>query len=134
MIKNTFIKLYNYFCFFASLCFNIIFVEYISVCLQKQLPQVLCKKKVILKNFANFTEKHLCWSLFLVELQPWRSTTLLKKRLHCSCFPENIANFLRTAFCLEHLQWLLLKLDEEFLRDSWERFAQTFSDWGYEIT
>ena len=64
MIKNTFIKLYNYFCFFASLCFNIIFVEYISVCLQKQLPQVLCKKKVILKNFANFTEKHLCWSLF----------------------------------------------------------------------
>ena len=30
---------------------------------QKQRPEVLCKKGV-LKNFANFTEKHLCWSPF----------------------------------------------------------------------
>ena len=25
--------------------------------------------KVVLKNFANFTGKHLCWSLFLIKLQ-----------------------------------------------------------------
>ena len=30
---------------------------------QKQRPEVFCKKGV-LKNFANFTEKHLCWSPF----------------------------------------------------------------------
>ena len=29
--------------------------------MQKQPPEVFCKKGV-LKNFANFTEKHLCWS------------------------------------------------------------------------
>ena len=27
----------------------------------------------VLKNFANFTGKHLCWSLLLIELQAWRS-------------------------------------------------------------
>ena len=25
-------------------------------------------KKVVLKNFADFTGKHLCWSLFLIKL------------------------------------------------------------------
>ena len=28
---------------------------------QKQTPEVFCKK-CALKNFANFTGKHLCWS------------------------------------------------------------------------
>ena len=29
-------------------------------------------KKGFLKNFANFTEKHLCWSLFLINLLAFR--------------------------------------------------------------
>ena len=37
----------------------------------------------VLKNFANFKGKQLCWSLFLIKLQ---------------------------AFVTEHLRWLLLKL------------------------
>ena len=37
--------------------------------------------KVFLKNFANFTEKNLCWSLFLIKLQFWGPATLLKKTL-----------------------------------------------------
>ena len=28
--------------------------------------------KAVLKNFANFTEKHLCWSLFLIKLYAGR--------------------------------------------------------------
>ena len=32
-----------------------------------------------LKDFAIFTEKHLCWSLFLITLQALRSTTLLER-------------------------------------------------------
>ena len=36
-------------------------------------------EKVVLKNFAIFTGKHLCWSLFLVTLQAWRTATLLKR-------------------------------------------------------
>ena len=33
----------------------------------------------ILKNFINFTIKHLCWSLALVKLQVWFVATLLKR-------------------------------------------------------
>ena len=35
---------------------------------QKQPPAVFCKK-VVLRNFAKFTGKHLCQSLFLIKLQ-----------------------------------------------------------------
>ena len=43
----------------------------------------------VLKNFANFTGKHLCWSLF------WN---FIKNRLQHRCFPVKFAKFLRTPF------------------------------------
>ena len=36
-------------------------------------------KKAALKNFAIFTGKQLCWSLFLMKLQAFRPASLLKK-------------------------------------------------------
>ena len=36
--------------------------------LQKQPPEVFCKKSV-LKNFANFTGKDMCWNLFLIKTE-----------------------------------------------------------------
>ena len=39
--------------------------------LRNQPPKVF-HKKVVLKNFAVFTGKHLCWSLFLIKWQAWR--------------------------------------------------------------
>ena len=56
----------------------------------------------VLKNFAIFTWKHLCWSLYLKTLEAWWPATLLKKRLQHRCFLVNIAKFLRTAFFIEH--------------------------------
>ena len=42
-----------------------------------------------------------------------------KKRLQHRCFPVNISKFLRTAFFVEHLRWLLLKLGHFlFLKDA----------------
>ena len=32
-----------------------------------QEPPEMFYKKVVFKNFAIFTEKHLCWSLFLIK-------------------------------------------------------------------
>ena len=66
-------------------------------------------KKGILKSFANFTGKHLCWSLFLKNLQA-EGLQLHKKRLQHKCFPVKFAIFLRTPFLTEHLRWLLLHL------------------------
>ena len=47
---------------------------------QKQPLEVFCKKGV-LKNFAKFTPKRLCQSLFFNKVAGLRSPTLLKKKL-----------------------------------------------------
>ena len=40
----------------------------------------------VLKNFAIFTEKHLCCSLFLIKLLVRRPATLLKRDSNTSVF------------------------------------------------
>ena len=57
-----------------------------------------------LKNFAIFTGKCLCWSLFLIKLQAYN---FIKKRFQHRGFPMNIAKFLR-KFYIKHFRSLLL--------------------------
>ena len=45
---------------------------------QKQPPEVFYKKAV-LENFAIFTGKNLCWSLFLKKLEAFKPATLLNR-------------------------------------------------------
>ena len=65
-------------------------------------PEVFWKKGVV-RNFAKFTGKHLCQSLFLNKV-----AGLLKKRLWHRYFPVNFVKFARTPFLTKHLGWLLL--------------------------
>ena len=51
----------------------------------------------VLKNFALFTGKHLCWSLFLIKFPAWRPFALLIRLQH-RCFPVKFTKFLRTTF------------------------------------
>ena len=73
------------------------------------LPYIYSKQKQspggVLKNFAKFTGKHQCQSLFLIKLQSLGPDI---KRLWHRCFPVNFAKFLRTSFLTEHLRWMLL--------------------------
>ena len=62
-------------------------------------------KKGDLKNFAKFTGKQLCQSLFLNK--GLRPATLLKKRLWHKCLPVNFAKFTRTPF-LQNISGRLL--------------------------
>ena len=56
-------------------------------------------KKGFLRNFAKFTGKQLCQSLFLDKVAGLRlPETLLKKRFWHRCFSVNFAKFLRTLF------------------------------------
>ena len=64
---------------------------------QKQPPVVFFKQN-FLKNFAILTGKHLCWSLFLINLQASRIATLLKKGLQHRNFPVSIVTFKKTYF------------------------------------
>ena len=45
-----------------------------------------CSIKPVLKNFAIFTRKRLCWSLFLVKLQAFRPAILLKRNSSTTVF------------------------------------------------
>ena len=65
-------------------------------------------KKGVLRNFAKFTGKYLCQSLFFNKIAGLGPATLLKKRLWHRCFAVKFAKFLRTPFVTEHLRWLLL--------------------------
>ena len=53
----------------------------------------------LIKNFVNFTGKHLCWSLLLRKFKTDSNTDV---------FPRNFVNFLKYLFT-EHLRWLILE-------------------------
>ena len=52
----------------------------------------------VLKNFANFLGKHLCWNHFLIKLEAIRS--VIKKRLRRRCFPVKFSDLLYLNMCL----------------------------------
>ena len=60
---------------------------------------MFCKKGV-LRNYTNWTGKHLYQSLFLNKVTDLRPATLLKKRLWRRCFSVNFMKFFRTLFIL----------------------------------
>ena len=66
-------------------------------------------KTGVLKNFAMFPGKSLCWSLILI-------ICFIKKILQHRCFPVNIAEFLKTALFIEHLRWLLLVQQQPWMQ------------------
>ena len=60
-------------------------------------------KKGVLKKFANFIGKHLCWSQFLIKLQALEPATLLKinSSTDTSCA---ICGIFKNTYLGEHLQ------------------------------
>ena len=68
-----------------------------DVAVQKQPLQLFCKKGV-LRNFAKFTRKRLCQSIFFNKVAGLRPATLLIKRLCHRRFPVSFMKFLRTPF------------------------------------
>ena len=68
---------------------------------ESEASGVFCKNGV-LRNFANFTGKQLCWSLFGINPQ---ACSFLKKR---PCFSREICKIFEKTFFKEHFWWLLL--------------------------
>ena len=106
-------ELINFYLIVTNLIFHKLLINYLNLIeesIKKQLLTGVLKlfekiksshqqmffKIGVLKNFALFTGKHLCWNFFLIKLQV------------CN-FLVNIAKFLRTAFFIKRLRWLLLK-------------------------
>ena len=69
--------------------------------LKKQLP-VVFYKKAVLKNFVmSRGRNHLCWSLFLIKLQAFRTAAQVLSWEYCEVFKNS---------CFEHARALLLNL------------------------
>ena len=66
---------------------------------QKHPPEFFYEKDV-LKDFAKFKGKQLCWSHFLIKLQAWTNATLLKRDSYLTFFPWILQNFQEHRFYL----------------------------------
>ena len=80
--------------------------------------EIVFYKKVIRKIFTIFTEKPLCWSLFLNKNAGLQCWNFIKKRLLHRFFPVNIARFLRTPV----------------FKSICERLFERFTTWANNIT
>ena len=60
--------------------------------LRSSRPEVFCKKGA-LRNFAKFTEKHLCRSLVFNKIAGLRPATLLKRGSGTGVFLRILRNF-----------------------------------------
>ena len=100
------------FCFWEIFLFNSYVPCYVTWSCRKTFKRCsdMFSKTGVLKNFAIFTGKNLCWSLFLIEFQDWRPTFLFKKRLQRRCFSVNIAKFLRTVVLLKNCSLYLFEI------------------------
>ena len=63
---------------------------------QKYPLKLFCKKGAF-RKFANFPGRHLRWSLFLIELQTFRPSNFMEKRLQHRWFPVEFTKCLRTS-------------------------------------
>ena len=103
----------------------ILFVVRISKIQKKSFADVLqnrCPWK-----FCNVYRKHLCWSLFLINMQAWRPVTFLKRDLNM-CFPVKFAKFLRTPYLQNTFgdcfwKYLMNSLFIAFGNDEWCHFV-----------
>ena len=68
---------------------------FISIVISTEAVIQIFFKIGVLKNFANFTGKHLCWS---------EACNSIKKRFQHGCFPVKFVKFLRTPFFTEHFR------------------------------
>ena len=80
------------------------------ICSESRATVQVFYKIGVLKNFAKFTEKHVCWSLFFDKVMSAGSLQLYQKmRLQHRCFSVNFTKFLKAPFLQNTSGRLLLK-------------------------
>ena len=84
-----------------------------SIITSKYNEQKVFHKKAVLKNFAIFTGRHLCWNLFFNKNTGLQGPSFIKKRHEPRCFFANIEKFLRTPILKNICERLLLRVSLE---------------------
>ena len=101
----------------------------------QKFPLLAYDLKNILQNIfqkCRSSRSQMFFKIGVLNLHAWRPASLLKERSQHKCFPVNSTKFLRTAFFMEHLWILLLKMVEEIISNSTlERFVR--ERWTFEL-
>ena len=97
LIKSIFISL-NFdflFCFWENVLFNSRIPCYVICSCRKtfQQPLIDVLQKGVLKHFAIFTGKNLCWSLFLIKFQDWSLHFYSRRHSNAGVFLWILRNF-----------------------------------------
>ena len=71
-------------------------------------------KKYVFRNFAKFTGKHQCQSLYFDKVAGMRTATLLKDKTVAQVFSCEFCEIFKSTFLAENLRWLLLKISEKW--------------------
>ena len=88
--------------------------------------QMCSVKKGVLKNFAIFKGKHLCWCLFSIKVVDLKAYNFIKKKLQHRRFPVNIVRFSRTPILKNICELLLLCIDtQKYFRYFWNLYLST---------
>ena len=69
---------------------------------KKQSPEGFCIRGA-LKKFANFTEKYLCWSLFIIKLQAF-SLQVFQKETPTQVLSCEVCETFKNTYFEKHLQ------------------------------
>ena len=88
---------YTFLIALSGLLFEWILLAHFTV-ISKSNPRNCSIKKVFLKNFAIFIEKHLCWSLFLQGLRPPVLNTYLEEHLRAAA--SKFQQQMQSSFCV----------------------------------
>ena len=80
--------------------------------------------EAVLKNFAIFTRKHLCWSLFLNKAARLKVCNFIKKRLQHRWFPVKNVKFLRTHSLKNICKRLLVIINQSLFTCSNSIFSE----------
>ena len=105
----TFITLFHFVTFISS------FVDVLQNSCPENFRNIHRKTSLGVLEWSLFGD---CVAVFFNKLANPQNCNFIKKKHQHRCFPVNIAKLLRTAFLIKHIRWLLLFIDEIFLKKS----------------
>ena len=85
----------------------------------------------VLKNFAIFAGKHLCWSYFLIKLQAWRFAILLKRDSNTGVFLGILQNFKEHLFRRTSAKGCFCTSNNKVSNKYWASFLNQKHDVGW---
>ena len=77
-------------------------------------------KDALQSKLSNIHRKTLALESLFNKVPVFQACNFIKSKLQQWCSPVNFAKFLRTAFLIEHLQWLLMPFTTTFRKYYWE--------------